>query len=114
MANLVIWTESGRGVGLPDRGDVIEVFPDDWVFSRIEMENPNWRIVSLPAMAESEASSFLGGPLDEPGIPPASYRAVYLDLDDAKLVPIRDSGPGLVEMSLDFATLDTLRRPRGT
>lgn len=42
---------------LSKRGDVIEIFPDGWVFSERERTNPHWMIVDIPGVAPESFSS---------------------------------------------------------
>lgn len=41
------------------RGDVVDVHPDDWVYGRLELTDPLFRIFIIPALSESEASAYL-------------------------------------------------------
>lgn len=42
-------------------GEVVVVCPDGHPWSRAERENPDWRILRLPKLTESEAMMLIGG-----------------------------------------------------
>ena len=41
------------------RGDIVELVGDDHVWSAKELTNPDWRIVVLPALTESDVLPFM-------------------------------------------------------
>lgn len=103
MATLAIWTGENKGPGQPEPGDVIDVFPDDQIFSKKELESPAWRLVRMPNISRAEAVSFMGGPLGKPGEALNHFRSSYLDLSLANNA----------ELDLDFTKLNSFRRLRG-
>lgn len=69
------------------RGDVIEVRPDGWAWSKLERSNPDWRIIRVP-MSVSEAQAFLAPELNtDPKNPSKTLqrRAFKIDLENQKL-----------------------------
>lgn len=49
-------------------GDVVVICPDGHSWSEIERTNPEWRILYLPLVTESEASALLSARRPEPGL----------------------------------------------
>lgn len=73
-----------RSAKLTKRGDVIAWHPDGADWGAREIDNPEWRILSVPGLTEAEADGLVAA---EPGrnvgaaSPPARLRHVRLDLD---------------------------------
>ena len=70
------------------RGDVIHVAPDGWSWGTKEIQNPDWRIVKLPNVSESDLAALLIPELhDDPQNPSRvlQRRAFKLDLDALQL-----------------------------
>ncbi len=85
--------------GCQRRGDVIEVFPDDWLFSKNEMGHSDWRIVHAPEMTLEEAQGWTGGAYLHPDSGMiAPFRAFHFDLDHPHMKHVRDSKPGKVTL----------------
>lgn len=66
------------------RGDVITIQPDGWVWSRAELNNPDWRIIKVPGVSVAQAQEFLEPEADtDPANPSAvlQRRAHKIDLD---------------------------------
>jgi hypothetical protein len=95
------------------RGDFINVLPENWAWSAIELTHPEARIIRFTNVSVSEASQFLSEPAVDPVVTP--YRPLKLwsfnldsnniphDLqvflqDDTRQIPIYVS-------TIDFATL---------
>ena len=55
------------------RGDVIAAMPDGFAWSKIERENPDWRILRVQDMTETEAVSYTSGEK-----PPSERRQYHL------------------------------------
>jgi hypothetical protein len=71
-----------------ERGDVVVICTDGWVWSDEELTNPDWRIIKLPNVAVSQAEAFLGQELDTDPANPSRMlrrRAFLLDIDFADL-----------------------------
>ncbi len=67
------------------RGDVVVVCPDRWVWGMGELSSPNFRIVRVPGITVTQASTFLGEEFNTDPENPSLVlrrRAFYLDLDD--------------------------------
>ncbi len=65
-------------------GDVICIQPDGWNWGREELKNPDWRIIKMPGVKESDLSAFLQPELPvDPMNPPKTLqrRAFRLHLD---------------------------------
>jgi hypothetical protein len=70
------------------RGDVIVVAPDGWPWGNDELTLPFWRIVKLPNISVSEASTLLAPEVDtDPANPSKTLqrRAFKLDLSNVNL-----------------------------
>lgn len=104
------------------RGDVVVVNPDRWVWGRMELANPLFRIVRVPGVTVAQARTFLGEEFDEDPENPSRVlrrRAFYLDLDDPlfeELFPgwVTDDARRVSMRRLDItlAQLLALKKPR--
>lgn len=94
------------------RGDVITIQPDGWMWSRLELKSPIWRIIKVPGVSVAQAEVFLTPEVDaDPANPSAvlQRRAHKIDLDalpDAK-AQIMDGNRGnpLHRVDVDAAGL---------
>ena len=58
-------------------GEVVVVCPDGWPWSEAEQTNPDWVILKLPNVTESEASAMLGPDREFPGSGKLSLRRAF-------------------------------------
>lgn len=75
-------------VGLTKRGDVIAVCPNGWNWGTAELSNPEWRIICLPNVTETEVASLLQPEVNTDPLNPSKMlqrRAFKLDLDHPTL-----------------------------
>jgi len=64
MQILVRVVDRDGAVGSSKRGDVIDIHPDTWVWSEVELNYPDWRIIRSPLL-ESHADILMQGALED-------------------------------------------------
>ena len=93
MCEILVCVKDRGGINTPKQGDVIEVKPDGWSWSRAELGqvipgNPNgnhnfFRIIKLPNVTEAQAANMLTPEVDvdpQNPSPYLQYRVRYLDI----------------------------------
>lgn len=83
-----VGTDPYNDAKLLKAGDVVCVQDDGWPWGREELKNPDWRIVKIPSLAVTTATSFLGPEFDiDPAHPSRVLRrrAFSIDLSHGSL-----------------------------
>ncbi len=92
MAELLVRVVDKAPPSTSRRGDVIAVQPDGWPWGRMEMANPDWRLVKLPHVSVEDARNALlepgrrSSPTQERGLVPR--RAFRLEIEAGEPVTL--------------------------
>jgi len=72
--------EKDRGIKFSKAGDVIAACPDGWGWSKLEIENPDWRVVRVN-LSQLEAESLLSAGDGDMQLMPIDFHRYFIDLD---------------------------------
>lgn len=82
--------DKGPGDDCSKRGDIISVQPDGWAWSNEELTNPDWRIIAVDSLLNTDRDSMLACRHD---YPVGKFRKREWFLDFSKLpLPRRFTG----------------------